>query len=62
METLMDRTALAAALSAGLLAPSGVWGEDQEPSDRGDICGDSASTNAVQSPPSEVEGRRRSAA
>ena len=40
METSMDRTALAAALAAGLLAPAGGMADDQEPVDRGAICGE----------------------
>jgi len=46
----MDRTALAAALAAGLLAPAGGWAEDQEPADRGLICGEAASLPAAEEP------------
>lgn len=57
----MDRTALAAALSAGLLAPGG-WAEDQEPPHRGVIRGDPASKGLVESPSLELESLKQTAA
>jgi hypothetical protein len=62
METSMDRTALAAALSAGLLAPGGGWAEDQEPPHRGVIRGDPASKGMVESPSLELESLKQTAA
>ncbi len=53
MEAPMDRTALAAALAAGLLAPAGGMADDQEPVDRGMICGDPAPGQAVKTSPAE---------
>ena len=47
METSMDRTALAAALAAGLLAPAGGMAEDHDPADRGVICGDARPVGEV---------------
>ena len=57
----MDRTALAAALSAGLLAPGGR-AEDREPPHRGVIRGDPASKCLVESPSLELESLKQTAA
>ena len=42
----MDRTALVAALAAGLLAPPGEMDDDKDIADRGVICGEPAPANA----------------
>ena len=50
METSMDRTALAAALAAGLLAPAGGMADDQDHAEKSVICGEPAAARDADAP------------